>query len=297
MLLEDVLPASPDMARAGALIAAAGIPLAVLAARSVRRLWPWQESAVRPSWGLPELGVVVLSYFTVGLVAQVVLGQLFPDAMAIMLELASDTPPTPEEVELAVVRLLVPMLLSQVVILGFVGLLVGAWARRGDGATSLGLGRGRNVRASALGVMVWILCYPLLRGLTGIWPWLYERVGGEFEIQQWAVGLDLAGGAALAVGALLAVLVIPFLEELLFRGFLQPLLVRWLGVVGGVGTTAVVFVSLHEASAFLPLLALSLALGLVKERTQRLAACFAIHAANNGLQVALLAFPPELAGP
>ena len=45
--------------------------------------------------------------------------------------------------------------------------------------------------------------------------------------------------------AVFGILIAPLAEELAFRGFLQPLMVRSLGVLGGIATTALLFGKLH----------------------------------------------------
>ena len=55
----------------------------------------------------------------------------------------------------------------------------------------------------------------------------------------------MSSPALLAVFGVMAITVAPLFEELLFRGFLQPLLSRTFGVVAGILITAVVFGSLH----------------------------------------------------
>jgi hypothetical protein len=88
----------------------------------------------------------------------------------------------------------------------------------------------------------------------------------------------------------------PVAEELAFRGFLQPLLVRNLGAAGGIALAALVFGSLHFTeygdswkSAFLVALA-GAAFGVVRQLTGSTAAAAVMHASFNGLQfVALLA--------
>jgi hypothetical protein len=81
---------------------------------------------------------------------------------------------------------------------------------------------------------------------------------------------------------------LPFVEELFFRGFLQPLLVQNFRDKGGVVLTAAIFGALHGASSFLPIFGLALVLGGVMLRTQRLMAAWAIHALHNGLQIGLI---------
>jgi len=90
------------------------------------------------------------------------------------------------------------------------------------------------------------------------------------------------------------VAVIPLFEEVMFRGFLQPLLVQNLGDRGGVALTSFVFALLHGASSILPIFGLSLVLGGIMLRTQRLAAPWAVHALHNGLMLVLLFLFPEV---
>lgn len=49
----------------------------------------------------------------------------------------------------------------------------------------------------------------------------------------------------LAVFGVMAVTIAPVFEELLFRGFIQPLLVRTFGLIAGIVLTAILFGSLH----------------------------------------------------
>jgi membrane protease YdiL (CAAX protease family) len=51
--------------------------------------------------------------------------------------------------------------------------------------------------------------------------------------------------ALLAVFGVMAITVAPLFEELLFRGFIQPLLSRTFGVVAGILITAIIFGALH----------------------------------------------------
>ena len=103
---------------------------------------------------------------------------------------------------------------------------------------------------------------------------------------------SLSGGAR-ALSALLVILVLPFFEELIFRGFLQPLFVQNLGDRGGVFLASLVFAVLHGDSAFLPIFCLALLLGSLKLRTQSLASCFAVHALHNAVVFLTLGIPGQ----
>ena len=96
--------------------------------------------------------------------------------------------------------------------------------------------------------------------------------------------------------AIFGTTVAPLAEELAFRGFLQPLLVRNLGAAGGVLLAAALFGALHFSeygdswrSALLVALA-GAAFGTVRQWMKSTAAAAIMHAAFNGLQfVALIA--------
>ena len=96
--------------------------------------------------------------------------------------------------------------------------------------------------------------------------------------------------------AIFGTTVAPVAEELAFRGFLQPLLVRSLGPIAGIALAAAFFGGLHFSeygdswkSALLVALA-GAAFGVVRHRTGSTAAAAVMHASFNGLQFAVLLF-------
>ncbi|WP_026927407.1 CPBP family glutamic-type intramembrane protease [Granulicoccus phenolivorans] len=90
----------------------------------------------------------------------------------------------------------------------------------------------------------------------------------------------------------------PVAEELLFRGLLQPLLRRRLGVPAAVLTGAATFALLHgnpiQAAFALPL---GILLGLLYERTGRLILVTGVHAAANAASLLLAGLLAPLAHP
>ncbi len=86
----------------------------------------------------------------------------------------------------------------------------------------------------------------------------------------------------------------PFVEELLFRGFLYPALTRALGMTASVLLTSAGFAFMHEAQlarAWAPLLlvfVVGLVLTLVRARTGSVAAGFLVHAGYNAALFAML---------
>ena len=89
------------------------------------------------------------------------------------------------------------------------------------------------------------------------------------------------------LAAVIAVAVGPLLEELLFRGFLQPVLAQVAGARGGLVLSSALFASLHGAAGLPMLFALSLFLGWLQLRTRNLAVPWSAHALHNGVSLAL----------
>lgn len=182
--------------------------------------------------------------------------------------------------------------------LGAAGAAILGLAARLDpaGWRCVGLWPGGQGRAVLSGLVGYVMAAPALLGLMLLWPWLWERLGGEYRPQEIAGRLHELQGAGLALLLVLAVLLQPLLEELLFRGFVQPLLVQNLGDRGGIALTSFLFAVLHPGSVFLPIFGLSLLLGAVMLRTQRLGAAIGVHALHNGIMMALLMVAPEAVG-
>jgi len=91
---------------------------------------------------------------------------------------------------------------------------------------------------------------------------------------------------------LFAVLIGPLCEELAFRGFLMPLIIRSFGAVSGILSTAILFGSLHAAEyewSWRHVLLITLVgciLGTVRYRTGSTAASTLLHATYNLTQLA-----------
>jgi hypothetical protein len=96
--------------------------------------------------------------------------------------------------------------------------------------------------------------------------------------------------SALVAMAIFGTTVAPLAEELAFRGFLQPLLVRNLGAIGGIALASALFGGLHFSeygsswrSALLVAVA-GAAFGCMRHYTGSTAASTIMHASFNGLQ-------------
>ena len=157
---------------------------------------------------------------------------------------------------------------------------------------AIGLRSGAFFTSPIAGVVAFVLTLPGLMALAFVWMWVLSQIG--FEVEEQLIVRELASlvGGERWIAAALGVLVQPFFEELLFRGFLQPVLVQKLRPSVGIALTSILFAGLHGGTAFAPIFALSCLLGFVMMHTQRLHAAWAVHALFNGLQfLAMYAFP------
>lgn len=168
-------------------------------------------------------------------------------------------------------------------------------ARRTEpiGRESLGLSGVPHLRAAGLGLALYLVFLPALIGAGLLSPWLVERAGGVAEGQE--VLLEIGGleGIELIMALVVAAAIQPFLEEFLFRGFLQPLLVQNFREAGGIVLTSLVFAVIHGWVAFLPVFCLSLLLGALYLRTRSLVAVAAVHGLHNGLVLAFFLLSPD----
>jgi membrane protease YdiL (CAAX protease family) len=254
-----------SLAEMGAVFAAASLALVPIATLVVRRLFPGRN-VLFARWGFSHVAIVAM----LAVVLSLALGLL--DA-----PLASLAPPT---------RTLAGLALRSGVLLACCA-AVAAFARRLDpsGLRALGLWPGRHLRAVAAGLAAFGILLPGLLGLGFLWPWLLRKLGATVDPDALLRALrDLDPGQR-SIALILAIVVAPLLEEILFRGFLQPLLVQNLSDRLGVVVTSFVFAALHGTEGIVPIFALSLLLGAIMLRTQRLTAAWAVHAAYNALVI------------
>lgn len=258
--------AGPEHAWVGLVMLAGGLTLTPLAVVAARALVP-ERRVFFARWRFLHLFAVLLLAIGVAVLATAGLGRL---------DLALDE-----------------VLASQIATAIGLGVAVLAIARAARvldpaGLSCLGVEPAGNARAVAAGLAAYAICAPALLGCMLLWPWLFERLGGTYALQPIVTKVGELGPAELALLVALAVLVQPLLEELVFRSFMQPLFVQNLGDRGGVALTSLLFAALHGPSAFLPVFGLSLLLGAVMLRTQRLSAVTVVHALHNGLTLLIV---------
>lgn len=124
------------------------------------------------------------------------------------------------------------------------------------------------------------LVYQGILSLNGIPPSLQE------------IALLLSGDHPLWMRitlVLLAVAVAPFFEECLFRGILLPVLVRRLGLGGGIFLTSLLFASIHfHLPSLIPLIVVASGFSLAYVYSGSLWVSILMHGIFNGVNLALL---------
>ncbi len=145
-------------------------------------------------------------------------------------------------------------------------------------------------RAFGLGVCSIAIVWPLRQFFGELISRFTEHFFTTFEEQQWI--FDLLGKlppSLLAATSISIVITVPFIEELLFRGFLQSSLKRILPFWAALLIASLVFTAVHyspsqglaNAEILGCVFVLSLFLGYVFEKTKSLAASWGLHMTFN----------------
>ena len=237
------------------------LPFLVLALRRARRVVPFRpRTGFR--WRSGEAAAVIATPF----VLAVVLGALVGRRPGV-----SDNP-------------LFSILASQLLLGGAVALALFFAARRPAGLASLGLTPPPSVFGSI--VLVYAPGYLAGSGILLLWT----RVCQAFDWEQQQEVLRLILGLesnALLVAAVVAGLLGPLIEELLFRGFLQTFLEGLFGERTALLATSALFAVLHGMAGLPALFLLSLFLGWLQQRTRSILVPWSVHALNNTVMLTL----------
>ncbi len=187
-------------------------------------------------------------------------------------------------------------LVRTAVVLALTGVACVAIAARSDaaGTRALGIGARGQGPAAVFGFSAYVAALPFLFAVVVAWPIVARAVGVELDQQEVLQHILALRGRDLWIASLFATLIVPFLEELLFRGFLQAALAARVGAAPAVVITALVFGSLHGAAAAGPVFALALLLGWLQVRTGRLAAPFVAHGLHNAATLAMALYAQDL---
>lgn len=148
---------------------------------------------------------------------------------------------------------------------------------------ALGLGGGLRMYEMVWGLVGYCMVLPpvwlamlLTEGLFQMWGW-------ELRPQQMVQWIQVESSVPQSLALLVLIgFVGPFLEEVIFRGVLFPVLVRKTGTVTGLVLQAGIFALIHlHAGSMVALFLLGVLLGIVYVYTHRLMACVWTHALFN----------------
>lgn len=158
---------------------------------------------------------------------------------------------------------------------------------------------GQNIRDFLTGSVTWIIAYPWIIVVSQLLAIMLALLFSGPSIDQAAVKHlkeMFSHPAIFAVTAIAVATIIPFIEELLFRGFLQSWLKTTFGRGKAILLTSLIFASFHftvsqgvENIEFISsLFLLSCYLGFLKERQQSLWAPIGLHATFNAISILML---------
>ena len=153
------------------------------------------------------------------------------------------------------------------------------------------LGSARDLRRGVkTGVLGFLLAKPLVLVALALTVVVRMLLGQSFAFQDALQEMLKRQGAEFAVLAIGAAVIVPFLEEVVFRFFFYGALRRRMGVIAAAVVSGAIFAALHlSADQFPQLFFIGVVLALVYEKTQSLYAPFILHALVNGEAVLLLA--------
>lgn len=127
-------------------------------------------------------------------------------------------------------------------------------------------------------------------GIGFLWSEMFAYFGGDAEVQIFVAGLlETPNRTVFLVSVFYALLGGPILEELFFRGFMQPPLIRRFGVWGGIVITSLVFGLVHAVDpwSILPVVAIGIMAGWLRHRSGALGAPIVFHSLNNAVALML----------
>ncbi len=165
-------------------------------------------------------------------------------------------------------------------------------ARHRSGMDSLGFLKTEG-KAFGTSFLAYLLFLPVYFLVAAFWGMILKGLEIEFEPQRVFLELLQLDTSSFIAVFLCVIFLGPFLEELFFRSFFQPVLEKHLGNRRGLILCSILFALLHEPVAFLPVLSLGLFFGFLYQRTRRIYLPFAVHALHNGLVSTLWILIPE----
>lgn len=258
-----------------AIAAVVGVAIAIW---SVRHLSAWlvPVPAPRPTRDVSSAGVVAAIGFVLALFAIAATAHVFGDGG----ERSPDAP-------IRRIDLVLPCLAN--LFAAGVGLRF-ARTRLGADAATFGLTRARP-RDLVFAFAVLLALVPAYFGIGALNVKWIDAL--ELERHQRLVTSLLSHGRLDPWAALLIVGVVPFCEELLFRGVIQTALASVLKPWAAIASSAAAFALVHDAQSWLLIVTVGVGLGIVRHRTGSVLAATFFHAAFNAIMLVQIALQAE----
>lgn len=173
---------------------------------------------------------------------------------------------------------------------GFLLVVTSLYRRRLTWLAGFGLASRGAVVHAVWGVLILLGVMPLVLGYNIVAHMVMEWMGHTPEVQDVTrIITETSGPAAKLYLALLALVIAPVVEEILFRGVLLPAFTRAAGVKPAIVAVSLLFAMVHgHWPSFVPLFMLSVALCLAYIYRGSLVVSMAMHACFNGLTVAVI---------
>ena len=175
---------------------------------------------------------------------------------------------------------------------GLIAVVVLLRRRRLPWRSAFGLQPATLLRDAGRGVLILLGTMPVLVLGAVLYNLVLQLFGFQATLQDVAYILSDATSPWLRVYfLLLAVVLAPLFEEILFRGILLPALAKRFGSTAATLAVSLLFAGIHaHVPSLVPLFILSVSLCLAYIGTGSLAASVAMHALFNGVTVSLLFF-------
>ncbi len=162
----------------------------------------------------------------------------------------------------------------------------------------------RAYKGFGMGIVAWFVSYPFVLLVSLIIKYVSNKIWGPTDAEQVAVKyLKSTMDSPVLFGAMILtiVVIVPFTEELLFRGFLQNFIKRHLGRNWAIGLTALLFSLAHfslsqgmtNVQLLTSLFLLALFISFIYEREGTLWAPVGLHVIFNAWNVLLIALSAE----
>lgn len=185
------------------------------------------------------------------------------------------------------------LIIVQSIVFHWVGLAAVCLAlarRRLPWSSAFGMAWSQVARPAGWGLVGLLAAMPVLLFYTLLYHLLLTALGHQPSLQEVAFAISDEPHAGVRIYFfLLAVVVAPLFEEILFRGILLPVLARRFGVLAAVAAISILFAVIHgHVPSLVTLFLLSVALSTAYLFTRSLTTSIVMHALFNAVTVTIL---------